>query len=44
MDDKRAGMEARIQAADNPALDEWCDRILDARTMDEVFGGGTGAG
>lgn len=35
-------VEARIQAADGPTLDEWCDRILDARTMDEVFGGGAG--
>lgn len=39
-----ADVEARIQAADNAALDDWCDRILEARTIDEVFGGGSGAG
>lgn len=37
-----ADAEARIQAADSPTLDAWCDRILDARTIDEVFGSGPG--
>ena len=32
-----AGVEAGIQAADGPQLDDWLDRILDARTLTDVF-------
>lgn len=34
-----AETETLVRAADGARLDGWCDRILDARTLDEVFGG-----
>jgi hypothetical protein len=30
-------VDERLNAADVPQLEEWADRILDARTMDDVF-------
>jgi predicted transposase/invertase (TIGR01784 family) len=32
-----ADVEARVQAADSDQLDEWLDRILDAKTLTDVF-------
>jgi Domain of unknown function (DUF4351) len=31
-------IEHRVRAADIDQLDEWLDRILDAQTLDDVFG------
>lgn len=32
-------VEARVRDADSERLDEWCERILDARALDDVFSG-----
>ena len=31
-------VEHRVRAADVSMLDEWIDRILDAKSLDDVFG------
>jgi len=31
-------LEQRLRAADGPQLDHWADRILEARTLEELFG------
>ncbi|CAK0759169.1 hypothetical protein WCLP8_3020011 [uncultured Gammaproteobacteria bacterium] len=33
-----SGVEDRVRAAGMDQLDEWIDRILDAQTLDDVFG------
>ena len=32
-----SAVEARVRAADSDRLDQWSERILDARTLSEVF-------
>jgi hypothetical protein len=34
-----AAVDARVRTADPAALEGWLDRVLDARTLDDVFAG-----